>query len=89
MIAPSLRITYRNEDGFEPYIFGGCVIIMSDIRVYADNISLDKMKLNTWAQFGAGVGKRISERVTCFAESIVRVGGRVGWGFMFNIQISI
>lgn len=50
MIAPLLRITYRNEDGFEPYIFGGCIIpIMSDIRVYADNISLDKMKLNTWA----------------------------------------
>lgn len=42
-----------------------------------------------WAQFGAGVKKRISERVTCFAESIIRTGGRVGWGFMFNIQISI
>ncbi len=90
MIAPSLRITYRNENGFEPYLFGGCVIpIMSDIKLKADDTHLDKLKLNTWAQFGAGVRKRITERVTCFAESIIRVGGRVGWGFMFNLQISI
>lgn len=56
MISPSLRITYRNEDGFEPYIFGGCVIpIMSDIRVNADNISLDKMKLYTKKHLNRGV----------------------------------
>ena len=29
-IAPSIRVTYRNEEGFEPYIFASCVIpIMS------------------------------------------------------------
>ncbi len=90
-IAPSIRITYRNEKGFEPYIFAGCVIpIMSDIKAKAaDSTQLEKLTLNAWAQFGAGVKKRISERVTCFAESIIRTGGRVGWGFMFNIQISI
>ena len=89
-IAPSVRLPCRNEKGFEPYIFGGCVIpIMSDIRVRTDSTSLDKLKLNAWAQFGAGVRKRIGECVTCFAETVIRTGGRVGWGIMFNIQIAI
>lgn len=89
-IAPSLRLTYRNEDGFEPYIFGGCVIpIMSDVKANIDGINVDKMTLNAWAQFGAGIRKRISERVTAFAETIIRTGGRSGWGFMFNIEIAI
>ena len=89
-IAPSLRITYRNEKGFEPYIFGGCVIpIMSYIKANANSTGLEKLTLNAWAQFGAGIKKRIGNRVTCFAESIIRTGGRVGWGFMFNIQIKI
>lgn len=89
-IAPSARLTYRNEQGFEPYIFAGCVIpVMSDIKLKADSTQLDKLKLKTWAQFGAGIRKRINDRITCFAENIVRTGGRVGWGFMFNIQIEI
>lgn len=89
-INPSVRLTYRNENGFEPYLFVGCVIpIMSNIDAKADSVKLEKLKLNAWAQFGVGIRKRISERVTCFAESIVRTGGRVGWGFMFNIQIAI
>ena len=33
--------------------------------------------------------KQVSERVTCFAENIIRTGGRVGWGFMFNVQVAI
>lgn len=89
-IAPSVRLTYRNEEGFEPYVFAGCVIpIMSDIRARADSTRLEKLKLNTWAQFGAGVRKRLGERVTCFAETVIRTGGRVGWGFMFNVQIAL
>lgn len=63
--------------------------IMSDIKVKADSTELDKLTLNAWAQFGAGVRKRIGDRITCFAESVVRTGGRVGWGFMFNIQIKL
>lgn len=89
-IAPSLRITYRNEEGFEPYIFGGCVIpIMSDIKATADSAELEKLTLNAWAQFGAGVRRHVTDRVTCFAETVIRTGGRTGWGFMFNIQIHI
>lgn len=89
-IMPSVRLTYRNESGFEPYIFAGCVIqIMSDIKTSANSTQLEKLTLNSWAQFGAGIRKRIGERVTCFAENIIRTGGRVGWGFMFNLQISI
>ena len=89
-IMPSVRLTLRNEEGFEPYIFAGCVIpIMSDIKARANSTQLEKLTLNAWAQFGAGVRKRVSERVTCFAESIIRTGGRVGWGFMFNVQVAI
>ncbi len=89
-IAPSLRLTYRNETGFEPYIYGGCVIpVMSDIKATTDGINLDKLTLNAWAQFGAGIRKRVTERVTAFAETIIRTGGRSGWGFMFNIEIAI
>lgn len=89
-IAPSVRLTYRNEEGFEPYIFGGCVIpIMSDIKANVDGVNLDKLTLNPWAQFGAGVRRRIKDRVTCFAETVIRTGGRTGWGFMLNIQIAI
>lgn len=36
-----------------------------------------------------GDKKQVSERVTCFAENIIRTGGRVGWGFMFNVQVAI
>ena len=54
-IAPSLRLTYRNEEGFEPYVYGGCVIpLMSDVKAYAGDSELDKMTLNSWAQFEAG-----------------------------------
>lgn len=89
-ITPSVRVTYRNETSFEPYIFAGCVIpIMSDIRAKADSTKLEKMTLNAWAQFGAGVRKRVSDRITCFAESVIRTGGRVGWGFMLNVQIKL
>lgn len=89
-IMPSVRLTYRNEKGFEPYIFAGCVIpIMSDIKVKANSTQLEKLSLNAWAQFGIGVRKRFGKRVTCFAENIIRTGGRVGWGFMFNIQIAL
>lgn len=89
-VAPSVRLTYRNEEGFEPYVFGGCVIpIMSDIKATANSTRLDKLTLNPWAQFGAGIRKRISERVTCFAETVIRTGGRNGWAGMFNIQIAI
>lgn len=89
-VSPLIRIIYRNESGFEPYIFAGCTIpIMSDIKLRANDIHLNKLNLNTWAQFGAGVRRHIGERVTCFAESIIRTGGRIGWGFMFNIQIAL
>ncbi len=89
-IMPSLRVTYRNEHGFEPYIFGGCVIpIMSDVKAEVNSTRLEKLTLNAWAQFGIGVKKRVGERVTCFLENIIRTGGRVGWGLMFNVQISI
>lgn len=89
-VAPSLRLTYRNETGFEPYIYGGCVIpIMSDIKATGNGLNLETLTLNTWAQFGAGVRKRVSERITCFLETIIRTGGRDGWGLMFNIQIAI
>lgn len=89
-IMPAMRIVYRNENGFEPYIFAGCVIpIIRDIKAKADSTHLETLKLNSWAQFGTGVRKRVGERVTCFAETIIRTGGRVGWGFMFNIQIAL
>jgi len=89
-LTPSVRVTYRNESGFEPYIFAGCVIpIMSDIKAKADGANLDNLTLNAWAQFGVGLKKQINERVTCFAENVVRTGGRVGWGFMFNVQIKL
>lgn len=90
VIAPSMRITYRNETGIEPYIFGGCVIpIMSDVKARVNNFNIDKLTLNSWAQFGAGLRKRFSERVTTFLETVVRTGGRYGWGFMFNIEIKL
>lgn len=89
-IAPSLRLTYKNEEGFEPYIYGGCVIpVMSDIKATANGIESDKMNLNTWAQFGAGIRRRITDRITCFLDTVIRTGGRNGWGLMFNIQIAI
>lgn len=89
-IAPSIRITYRNENRFEPYIFAGCVIpLMSNIKARADSIQLENLTLNSWAQFGAGVRRKINNRITCFAESIIRTGGRVSWGFMFNLQIAL
>lgn len=89
-IMPSLRVTYRNENGFEAYIFGGCVVpIMSDVKAEVNSTQLEKLTLNAWAQFGIGVKKRVRERVTCFLENIIRTGGRVGWGLMFNVQISI
>lgn len=57
-IMPSLRVTYRNENGFEPYIFGSCVIpIMSDIKARAESTQLEKLTLNAWAQFGIGIKK--------------------------------
>ena len=89
-IAPSLRLTYKNEEGFEPYIYGGCVIpVMSDIKATANGIESDKMNLNTWAQFGAGIRRRITDRITCFLDTVIRTGGRNGWGLMLNIQIAI
>ncbi|MBS4760590.1 MAG: hypothetical protein KHX03_07840 [Clostridium sp.] len=89
-ISPSLRLTYRNENGFEPYIYGGCVIpLMSDIKATGNGLKIETLTLNTWAQFGAGVRKRLSERITCFLETVIRTGGREGWGLMFNIQIAI
>lgn len=89
-IMPAVRITYKNESGFEPYIFAGCVIpLMSDIKAKTDSTYLEKLTLNAWAQFGAGVRKRFGKRVTCFAETIIRTGGRVGWGCMFNLQIAL
>lgn len=43
-VAPSVRLTYRNEKRFEPYVFGGCVIpIMSDIKATANSTLLDKL----------------------------------------------
>lgn len=85
-----MRITYRNESGFEPYIFAGCVIpIMSDIKTKANSEQLEKLTLNAWAQIGIGLRKLISERIICFAENIIRTVGRIGWGFMFNIQITL
>lgn len=89
-IMPSVRNTYRNESGFEPYIFAGCVIpIMSDIKAKANSEQLEKLTLNAWAQIGIGLRKLISERIICFAENIIRTVGRIGWGFMFNIQITL
>ncbi len=62
---------------------------MSDIKARANSLELEKLTLNAWAQFGAGIKKSINERVSCFAETIIRTGGRVGWGFMFNLQIAL
>jgi len=45
--------------------------------------------MNAWAQFGEGVRKKITDIITCFAESVIKTGGRVDWTFMFNLQISI
>ena len=47
------------------------------------------MTLNSWAQFGAGIAKPINERFICFAETVIRTGGRDGWGLMFNFEFKI
>lgn len=62
---------------------------MSDIKANANWINLTKLNLNTWAQFGAGIRKQITDRICCFAETVIRTGGCQGWGFMFNLQIAI
>ena len=62
---------------------------MSDVKASAGDFKLDKMTLNSWAQFGAGIRKRINERFICFAETVIRTGGRDGWGLMFNFEFKI
>lgn len=47
-VAPSIRLTYRNETGFEQYVYDGCVIpIMSDIKATVNGEKLDDLHLNT------------------------------------------
>lgn len=59
--------------------FTGCVIpIISDIKAKTDSTHLKTLKLNFWAQFETGISERTSERVTCFAETIIRTDRHVG-----------
>lgn len=60
---------------------------MSDIKATGNGLNLETLTLNTWAQFGAGVRKRVSERITCFLETIIRTGGRDGWGLMLTFKL--
>ena len=63
--------------------------IIDHAKFQADDVYLPNLAIKPFVQYGAGVQKRWGDRVTGFAEAMIRNGGRNGIALQFGFRISI
>ncbi len=89
-MVPGVKFILNTESGWQPY-FGTEVLwnIMDKAKYYANDASLPELSLKPYIQYGVGVQKRIGEKVTGFAQTMIRNGGRTGVALSFGFRIAV
>ena len=89
-IAPGVKFIANTKSGWQPY-FGVEMLwnIMDKAKYYANDVSLPEISVKPYVQYGIGVQKRIGDRLTGFAQSMVRNGGRTGVSLSFGFRYAL
>lgn len=89
-IEPRIKFIGNFKDYFQPYISVSMVWnIIDSAKFQANEVYLPNLSVKPFVQYGAGIQKRWSDRVTAFFETMLRNGGRNGVALMLGVRISI
>lgn len=89
-ISPGIKIIGNLENGWQPY-FGTNMVwnIMDSGRFYANETELPQMSVEPYIEYGFGVQRRWKSRLSGFAQSMIRNGGRNGISLQFGFRFSL
>ena len=77
--APGVKFIANYKNGWQPYASVQMVWnILDSTRFRANDVSLPRMSIDPYVQYGIGVQKRWGDRFTGFFQSMIRNGGRTG-----------
>ena len=78
-MVPGLKFIWNTKNGWQPYLGAQMVWnIMDKAKFKANDAALEQISIKPYIQYGIGVQKQVGERLTGYAQSMVRNGGRNG-----------
>ncbi|MCM1338457.1 MAG: hypothetical protein NC191_02160 [Muribaculaceae bacterium] len=78
-LRPNIKFISNLKNGWQPYAQVGMVWnLMNNTKVTAADVTLPEMSVKPYIEYGVGVQKRWKDRITGYAQAMIRNGGRNG-----------
>ena len=89
-VVPGVKLIGNLKSGWQPYIATNMVWnISTGGKFYANDVQLPEMSIAPYIEYGVGLQRKWGDRLTGFAQTMLRGGGRNGislqWGFRWAI----
>ncbi|MDD3766497.1 MAG: hypothetical protein PHF89_04825 [Eubacteriales bacterium] len=88
-INPGFKLIGNMGNSWQPYVSAGVVWnLMNNPNFMVNDIDIPKVGIAPYAEYGIGVQKTFGERLTGYAQTMVRSGGKNGVAFQWSIKWS-
>lgn len=88
-IEPQIKLIWNLKNFWQPYVSVSMNWnIIDKTKFQADNVFLPNLSVKPFVQYGIGIQKRWGERLTGFAEAMLRNGGRNGVALQMGFRLS-
>lgn len=89
-IEPMIKLIGNFENNLQPYLLVSFAWnILDKTRFRANDVYLPELSVKPYVQYGAGVQKRFSDRLTAFFETVIRNAGREGVYLQLGLRFSL
>ncbi len=88
-IEPQIKLIWNLKNFWQPYVSVSMNWnIIDKTKFQADDVFLPNLSVKPFVQYGIGIQKRWGERLTGFAEAMLRNGGRNGVALQMGFRLS-
>lgn len=85
-----IKLIGNFENNLQPYLLVSFAWnILDKTRFRANDVYLPELSVKPYVQYGAGVQKRFSDRLTAFFETVIRNAGREGVYLQLGLRFSL
>lgn len=89
-ISPGIKFIGNLKNGWQPYTGVSMVWnIMDSQRFYANEVQLPQLSIAPYVEYGVGLQRKWGEKLTGFAQTMLRGGGRNGIALQFGFRWAI
>ena len=89
-VAPGMKFIANTKNGWQPFIAANVVMnFLNKSRVVADNVTLPRMSIKPYVQYGIGIQKVFKDNFMAFGSAMLQNGGRNGITLNFGLKWSL